>query len=99
GKVEHLAELTRERLVESLSKTPPTKDGALDRDAYEKAIEEAAKGEIEYLAKLTKSGSITGMGEAAGSGDAEKADEELEEVFRGLGLSESGAKIAVAGRK
>jgi hypothetical protein len=98
GKVEHLPELTRARLVESLSKSPPTKDGALDRDAYEKAIEEAAKAEIDYLAKLTESGSIKGMGSAAGGDDEEKVDAELEESFRRLGATESGAKIAVAGR-
>jgi hypothetical protein len=99
GKVEHLPELTRDRLVESLSKSPPTKDGGLDRDAYGKAIEEAAKAEIEYLANLTKSGSITGMGGTDGGEDAEKIDGELGEQFQRLGLSESGAKIAVAGRR
>ncbi len=98
GKVENLPEMARTRLTESLSKAPPTKDGKLDKDALVTAIEEAAKAEIDYLAKLTESGSIKGMGNAAGGGDEEKADAELEESFRRLGATESGAKIAVAGR-
>jgi hypothetical protein len=98
AKVEHLPELTQARLEESLSAKPPTKDGALDKDALGTAIEEATKAEIEYLAKLTESGSIKGLGGSVGAGDEEKADKELEESFRRLGATESGAKIAVAGR-
>jgi hypothetical protein len=101
GKVEHLPELTQARLVESVSAKPPVKDGVLDKDAFGKALEEAAKAEIEYLAKLTKSGSIRGLGES-GDGvdaDAEKMKTQLTEAFQRLGLSESGAKIAVAGRQ
>ena len=73
---------------------------AVDVESEIRAIEEAAKAEIKYLADLTNSGSITGMGEAAGSDDnTKKIDEELGETFRRLGLSEAGAAIAVAGRK
>ncbi len=94
GKVEHLPEITAKRLVESLSKAPPVKDGALDRDAYEKVIEEAAQTEIEYLASLTKSGSITGMG---GDGAGTEGDHKtLEESWRHRHPEWSDAQIAVA---
>ncbi len=98
SKVENLPELTRARLQEALSKAPPTKDGALDKDALATAIEEAAKAEVEYLSKLTESGAIKGMGTAGGDGETEKVNADLEESFRRLGATESGAKIAVAGR-
>jgi hypothetical protein len=98
GKVEHLPEPTRTRLVESLSKAPPTKDGALDRDAYERIIEEAAKAEIEYLAKVTKSGSITGMGENGGGSSEDHTA--LEESWRHMhpDWTDAQVKIAVEGR-
>ena len=100
GKVEHLPEITATRLVESLSKSPPVKDGALDRDAIEKAIEEAAKEEIAYLAKLTESGRITGMGgSTAGDGDADARKERLQESFITImGGNKELAEVAAAGR-
>ena len=93
GKVEHLPEITAKRLVEALSKSPATKDGALDRDAYEKAIEEAAQVEIEYIANLTKSGSITDMGE---SGEGEADHKSLEESWRHRHPEWSDDQITVA---
>ena len=92
GRVEHMAKITATRLVESLSKAPPVKDGTLDRDAYEKAIEEAAKAEIEYIANLTKSGSITGMGDS-GSPEDHKT---LEESWRHRHPEWSDDQITVA---
>lgn len=71
AKVEHLPELTQARLVESMSAKPPVKDGALDKDTFTKALEEAAKAEIDYLAKLTESGTVKGMG---GSGGGSEGD-------------------------
>ena len=100
GKVEHLPEITAKRLVESLSKSPATKDGGLDRDAYEKAIEEAAQSEIDYLAKLTESGRITGMGgSTAGDDDTEARRERLQESFITImGGDKALAEVAAAGR-
>ncbi len=94
GKVEHLPEITAKRLAESLSQSPVTKDGVLDRDAYEKVIEEAVKAEIDYLAKLTKSGSITGMGGDGAGTDAEHKT--LEESWRHRHPEWSDDQITVA---
>ena len=96
GKVEHLPEITQSRMVESLAKAPPLKDGKLDRDAFATAIDEAAKSEIEYLAKLTESGKISGMG-VGGGNDDEANQKSLVESFTTIlggdkGLAETAAK-------
>lgn len=95
GKVE-MPDLTRTRLLESLSRNPVVKDGKLDKDEYAKKITEAVKAEMDYLAQVTKSGAIRGMG----SGDVklEEVEKTLQESFARLGLSESAAKIAAKGR-
>ena len=98
GKVEHLPEITAKRLVESLSKSPPTKDGVLDRDPYEKAIDEAVQDEIAYLAKLTESGSVKGMGGAGGDDDEEREKRLKESFITIMGGDEKLAELAVAGR-
>jgi hypothetical protein len=93
----NLPEPTKARLVESLSKNPPTKDGAIDTEAFAKALLEAAREEAEYLAKITDSGAIRGMGtvtEASGK----QQDTALDELGEALGLSESARKVFVAGR-
>jgi len=93
-----LPELTHARLLESLSVKPIVKDGALDTDAFKLAIDEAVKAEVAYLAKVTGSGRVTGMG--GGTVDVTEADTEgaLEKAFAGFGLSADEAKIAAAGR-
>lgn len=94
GKVENLPELTRARLQEALSKAPPTKDGALDKDALATAIDEAAKAEVEYLSKLTESGAIKGMG---GSGGGTEGDTKaLEESWKHMHPDWSPEQIAIA---
>jgi hypothetical protein len=98
AKVE-MPDITRTRLAEQLAKNPPTKDGSLDRDALATALTEAVKAEAAYLAQITGSGRIRGMG-AAGDGAAiEESTKRLEAALgRGFGLSEAGAKIAAGGR-
>lgn len=96
-----LPEASKTRLVESLGATPPVKDGALDRVAFEATVREAAKAEGAYVASLTGGGGITGFGaplEEAAQPKAEDAAKALEEGFKALGLSESAAKTAAAGR-
>jgi len=89
-----LPDLTKSRLAESLSKSPITKDGALDKDAFKKVIDEAVKAEADYLAKLGN-GRIAGLG----GGEAPAFNEAaLVESFKALGLSESAAKLAAQGR-
>ena len=91
-----LPDLTKARLAESLSKAPViTTDGKLDQGAFKAKIDEAAKAEAEYLARVTGSGKIAGLG----GSDAPAFDEsKLVESFKALGLSESAAKRAAQGR-
>jgi len=77
-----LHELTKDRLIEKLSKNPPIKDGALDKDAYAKAIDEAAKDAVEYIAKVTGSGVIKGMGGAGDTGADEDGAAKLKDSFK-----------------
>lgn len=93
AKVENLPEAAQKRLVETLSKAPPLKDGKLDRDAFDAAIEEAAKAEVAYFAELTESGKIKGMG---GSGEGTEDHETLEESWRHLHPDWSKEQIAIA---
>jgi hypothetical protein len=90
--------------TEAVSKNPPTKDdGTLDEDALKTSVAEAVKAEAKYLAEVTGSGQISGMGPSEdGDGDGEGGDsklsERLEKGFEKLGLSESAAKTAAKGR-
>ena len=97
----NLPAASKARLVESLGATPPVKDGALDRAAFEVVVREAAKSEGTYIAALTGGGGIKGMGETlqeAEAPDAEALNATLTEAFAGLGMGESAAKVAAAGR-
>ena len=92
-----IPDITRARLTESLAKNPPVKDGKLDTDAFAGSIKEAIAAEIDYLAKITGSGQVRGMGTATAA--TFDVDASLAESFRGLGMSESAAKIAAQGRR
>lgn len=94
---------TRARLAESLALAAPMKDGQLDREAFTKAIGEAAKAEAKYLAEAGGLGSIQGMGESLQESNREEPKPEvltaqLESAFAGILGSESGAKAAAQGR-
>ena len=89
-----LPDLTKQRLAESLSKSPSVKDGALDKDAFKAVIDEAVKAEAEYLAKIGN-GRIVGMG---GSEAPAFNEATLVESFKALGMSDTGAKLAAQGR-
>lgn len=93
-----LPEITQERMVPDLAKRVPLKEGAIDQDAFKTLIESAAKNEGDYLAKLG-AGRITGMGDSQPA-DISEADREKKrtERFQRLGMSESEAKVAAAGR-
>lgn len=94
-----LPEPTRKRLTEALAKKPVIKDGKLDAEAFKAAVKEAATAEIAYLAEATGAGNIVGMGSAGSAAPtAAEVEAQLNEAFRGLGLSESLAKRAAAGR-
>lgn len=92
-----MPEITRTRLVGTLAKAPVLKDGALDKDAFGRVIEEAAKVELAYLATVSGSGKVTGMGGTAGaSDDGHKAlTESFVNLYRAQGKTpEEAAKLA-----
>lgn len=93
-----LPRVTRQRLLGTLAGNPPMKDGKLDREALAARVVEAAKAETAYLAEVTGSGQIRGMGS---SGDepltGEQATAQLQEAFAGMGLSDATAKAAARG--
>lgn len=93
-----LPDISRTRLAETLSQNPPTKDGALDKEAFDKAIDEAAKTEADYIAKLTGSGRIHGMGGGADISQTDTSEGTLAESFKALGLSEASSLVAAKGR-
>ena len=99
AKVEGLPDMTRDRLLEATAKNPPTKDGALDAAALEEAVAKAVRAEVEYLAKVTGSGRITGMGSAAGDAQVKESEARIgAATARAFGLSEAEAKVAAGGR-
>lgn len=108
---ETIPDITRARLVETLSANPPvTKEGEMDRAVFAARISEAVKAEVAYLTQAAGygSGRIEGMGgggsssAAQGGGNTQPSDEELQkrmtESFRSMGLSEKEAQIAAIGR-
>lgn len=102
-----LPDLTKARLVKALSANPPVKDGALDEAALQTQLDEAIKSETEYIAKLTGSGRIVGMGSiGAQTQESHEGRDQLKESFR-LGYLREGksedeaerlATLAAAGR-
>lgn len=91
-----LPEAARKRLGEL--KPALGDDGSLDADAWRKTVDEAVASEVAYLAEVTGAGSIRHLG--GGSADDEvKNEQALVEAFQAIGLPESTAKIAAAGRK
>jgi hypothetical protein len=105
-KYDGLPVITAERLIESLAKKAPVKDGTLDVVAFDALIETEVKAEAAYLQKMGVSGNIRGLGGTAeGQTDvdekkaAEEVDQTLEESFSALGLNEASRKHAVDGRR
>lgn len=98
-----LPDAARTRLSESLITNPPaTEGGDLDRAAFTTAVNEAITAEQQYLYSVGAPGSgrVTGMGDSKPSEGrmASESTTDMAESFRVLGLSESEAKIAAAGR-
>ena len=94
-------DVTRARLLESLSANPPVTEGALDREALATKVTETVKAEQTYLAEAAGygSGRITGMGGAAAEPDkAEDTAARMKEAFGRLGLSAEESEIAARGR-
>jgi hypothetical protein len=67
-----------------LQAIPLSESGELDRDKFVASVTEAAKSEVSYLAEVTKSAKVTGMGPSVGRDEEvdKKAHEALKESFR-----------------
>lgn len=93
--VTNLPDITKARLLESLAAKPVLKDGALDREAFKTAIDETVKAEVEYVAKLTGKGQITGMGPGTTAGGTQQSGsikEAFVRVYRAQGKSKEEAE-------
>lgn len=104
-----LPDATKARIIESIARQVPLDDeGEVDRKAVKKAVEEAAKEESAYLAKVLGKGRIEGMGDS-GDGDTgdgpdrspaalKESQEALSAAFARLGLGEKEVVHAINGR-
>lgn len=97
-KYEKLPDVTKERLIESLTKSAPMKEGKLDEEALTKLVEDAIKVEVEYVESLTaKKPGVRGMGEGGEVEDDEGHKRLMEtktQEYRRRGMSEDAAKRA-----
>lgn len=96
-----LPEITKTRLVESLSSKAVVKDGEIDKEAFGKIVEAAIADETAYLTELGGKGQVRGMGtiREANNGDEKPVDAaSLKESFIAMGMSEAQATIAANGR-
>ena len=85
------------RLTESLpAKAVLNDEGKLDEDALKVIVDEAIASEVAYLTEVTGAGSVRNLG---GEAEGEAKDGDLAEAFQKIGLPESTAKLAAAGRK
>lgn len=98
-----LPDVTKARLVEAVKLQAPAKDGALDREAFRALVEAAARDEANYLSRIGGLGNVRlaggelSLSEAAGPSE-EETTKALAVTFQSLGLSESAAQVAAAGR-
>lgn len=90
--------ITRERLIESLSKAPVVKtaaDGArsLDGDAFKTSITKAVESELAYLNSLQDAGAVRGMGAADTS--TRESDKDKDKAKDSSGLRDARASIGL----
>lgn len=96
--------VTKERLIETLGKNPiKDEEGKLDAEKYSQHITEAIKSEAEYIATITESGKIRGMGPGSAGSDGNAAfKESMKRGFLSEGMGEEQAEklaqIAARGR-
>ena len=91
-----LPDITQARLTESLGKSPPIKEGQLDKEAFATVIDEAAKAEVAYLAEVKGTGQIKGMGSTGGADDHKTLEESWKHMHPDW--SEAQIRVAVDGR-
>lgn len=101
AKVE-MPDLTRARLADGLAKNPPVAEGKLDTEELLARIQEAAKTELEYLAKVGGAGKVRGMGSGGGGNGPTDLKESFKNLYARQGKSaeeaEKLATLAAAGR-
>lgn len=98
-KESELPEITKQRLLTRELKNIVLDDkGNLDIVKFGESVKKAIKEETEYLASLSESGKITGMGSGKEETDDTKLQESNKSAFEELGLSEKGVELAVKGR-
>lgn len=100
-KESELPEVTQERIIKGASSLMVASDGKIDEEATKVAAQEAIKAEAKYLSEITGGAGVKGMGSKPISEAMSKEDHEaaLVESFMAIGMSESKAKIAAAGKK
>lgn len=95
-----LPEIAKTRLVESLTRNAPLKEGKFDADAYSPVIDAAILAETEFVAAVLKTAPaapaspVRGMGQSTPAPLAESRKIDLYQVFLDLGMSEAEAKVA-----
>lgn len=94
-----LPQVTITRLIETAAlQAPHSDDLTLDTAALGDRLEEAAKQARTEIAAATGSGRVTAGPAAASTGELAESTDRLAQAFTDLGLSESAAKTAAAGR-
>ncbi len=103
-----LNEAAKQKVIETVLRDIPQKDGNLDEVKFAEAVNAEAKSIGALIAASTGSGRVVGMGsapveikpeEAARRAAADKAsDEEAVSIFESLGLPTDAAKFAAKGR-
>jgi len=96
-----LLDMTRTRLAEQAVKNPPIAAGVLDEAKLRERVQDLVRHELAYLATVSGSGRITGMGGSPPPAqELSEADRQAqrEAKFQAIGLSETAAKTAAKGR-
>ena len=102
-----LPEASKQRVIESVLREIPKKDGALDTAKFAEAITAAAKDEGQYVAALTGSGKVRGMGAAPAPQVSVQEAEQIKEsktrnrersikAYEALGMPRKAAEAAVS---
>lgn len=99
-----LQEASKERVIESVLVDIPVKDGELDTAKFAEAVNAEAKREGQYVASITESGRVRGMGGAPVQIDVKEAEqraanekalrESAASAFEVFGLPKDAAKAA-----
>lgn len=103
-----LPEAAKKKIVARVLESVPTKDGALDTAKLKESVDAQAKAEGVYLAEITGSGRVFGMGAPPVAIDAKESERAAQQakdeeasaiaVFESLGMPKEAATFAAKGR-